>query len=182
MPYIKPASRTKFESVIKDVTNLVTSANVPQTSKAEYFGYFVHLLSRRYIQTTDSGFQGVFNNYLFPDATRKQIAEISNKIATLIGGGDPVEAAADLNYVITAIFWNLIEGSSYGFRTYLSGSIRHSLDLLTKSALQHADQKDRVMSSRRYVVTLGVLNDVLDETYRRKTTEFEEDETAIKKL
>jgi len=174
MPYIRQSSRPKFETVIKDATSLIGGANVPQTSKVEYFGFFIDVLARRYVQVTGAP-NSSFNAYLFPDATRKQLIEVAGKVATLIGSGDPMEASGELNYAISSILWALSDNANYGLRVFLSGTIRKVLnDLAFASANTSSDPKEKVMTSRRYIIALGVLNDVLDETYRRKTAPFED--------
>lgn len=174
MPYIRPSSRPKFEAVINETLGLIGGANVPQTSKVEFFGFFIDVLARRYVQVQAAS-NASFNAYLFPDATRKHLVELAGKIATLIGSGDPLEAAGELNYAISSVLWGLSKNGSYGLRVFLSGSIRKVLNDLAAAGYTPAEQKEKVMTSRRYVIALGVLNDVLDETYRRKTAPFEDE-------
>lgn len=174
MPYISLEYRPKYADVIQETVSTIVNANVQRTTKAEYFGYFVHMLVNRYVQFVE--ITQPMNSYQFPAPVRTKLQELGTKAATLIGSGEPMEVSGHLNYVVTSVLWGLLaipEMSSYGVRAFLSGSIYNILQDMTKMSLP-IDTKDRIMAYRRYVSVQGVLNDVLNETYRRRTSVYED--------
>jgi hypothetical protein len=154
----------KYDATIVELITLITSANVSQMGKAEFFGYTLDHLIHHYVQIQE-GRSDRFNADLFPPGTRNSLDVLTHRLAALIGPEDPLEAANDLHYVIRRLLEAMLsmEGAGDGLRLFLKGSI-HKIMYLMQAALDSsfpADPQLRVMASRRRVVALGVLSDAL---------------------
>jgi hypothetical protein len=154
----------KYEENISELVALITSADVSQMGKAEFFGYTLDHLIHHYVQI-EEGPSDRFNADLFPAGTRKSLDLLTHRLAGLIGGEDPLEAARDLHHVIRRLLEAMLAlpDVSFGMSLFLKGSmqkiiykIQNALDIALSS-----DPQQRVMASRRRVVALGVLSDAL---------------------
>ena len=182
MPYIAYQDRAKFRNIIQTVLGMIVEGPEALYIKGEYFGYFVNRLVRK--------FEGVnftapaFNSTFFNQSKQKTLANSADSVSVLINKGDPLAAAGELNYVISAIYWGLLGQSdlttaapaSYGLRAYLRGMLEK-----IRSSLESANtgsQGDATMAFRRHLVIRGVLDDVVDEAYRRHTAVYEDGKMA----
>lgn len=178
MPYIKQASRVKFKPVIDEIIQHIISGPETRYIKGEYFGYYANRLTKLFLQTIDAPNQS-FNSANFGEPKRKAINMLIDRMASYLNKNDPIEGAGDLNYAITSVLWGVtgdVEGqdtSGYGFRTYLTGMLGVIRDEL-KTSRFGASNANPILNHRRYWVCLGVLSDILDETYRRRTAPYED--------
>jgi hypothetical protein len=154
----------RFDVVIADLTELITSASVSQMGKAEFFGYALDHLIHHYVHMPE-GRGDRFNADLFPPGVRSSLDVLTHRLAVLVGGEDPLEAAKDLHYVITRLLQAILSlpNVSLGTSLFLKGSIHktmYKIQTVLDMALS-SDPQERVMASRRRVVALGVLEDAL---------------------
>lgn len=182
MPYIKLADRPKFKAVIMNTIPVIMEGTETPYIQGEYFGYLVNRAVRRFLNTTDAD-QNFFNSAFFNESKKKSLMNAADKIAALLNRADPINAAGELNYAISAIYWGIlgdaqqIPDAKYGMRTYLTGILTAIAEKLEPPA-NLGNQRDATMAFRRYLICRGVLRDIPDETYRRKTS-FYEDEKKL---
>lgn len=183
MPYIAYQDRGKFRHIITSVLGMIVEGSEALYIKGEYFGYFVNRMVRKFEGTSDFT-SPAFNSSFFDQSKLKTLANCADSASVLINKGDPLAAAGEMNYVISAIYWGLLGQSSlasvspasYGLRAYLRGileKIRCSLDTVNTGS-----QRDATMAFRRHLVIRGVLDDVVDEAYRRHTAVYEDEKIA----
>lgn len=154
----------RFDAVIAELIGLITSASVSQMGKAEFFGYTLDHLIHHYVQMQE-GRSDRFNADLFPPGIRSSLDVRTHRLAVLVGGEDPLEAAKDLHYVVTRLLRAILSlpNLSLGMSLFLKGSIHktmYKIQAVLDMALS-SDPQERVMVSRRRVVALGVLEDAL---------------------
>lgn len=176
MPYIKLADRARFQEPIQAVLDILKDTNDNAYVKGEYLGYFVHRVARRFLGTADYTSPS-FNSTFFDAVKKKKLDNAADTISVALSRSDPMSAAGELNYSITAILWGFIgeaEGfnsANYGMRAYVTGIVQKIYSSL--ETVNHGNQKDATMAFRRHLVIRGVLHDVLLEMYRRVTSEYE---------
>jgi len=181
MPYIKPEARERYQELIEEAVHAVMDGNESKLVKGEYFGFLVNRLMRGYMGSSDRNTPS-FNSSLFNIPKQKKLLEITDKALIYLNQEEPLESAGELNYVISAIFWGIqgeaegIEKANYGFRAYVRGVLENVRNMLATSPFTTTgEQKDRLKAGRRYVVALGVINDVITEGYRSVTAAYEND-------
>jgi len=182
MPYIQLNERPKFKSPIMDILSLLRENSDTPYIKGEYFGYFVNRTCRRYLAVPDYA-NNSFNSAHFNEAKKKLIANAADSIAAVINRSDPISAAGELNYAITAVLWGFLgqaEGfseSGYGMRTYLAGILERIRSHV--ETVNVGSQRDMTMAFRRHLVIRGVIGDVLAETYRLRTAPYEDNKLMV---
>jgi hypothetical protein len=157
-------SNDTYDSTIRELVDVITSANVSQMGKAEFFGYTLDHLIHHYVQIQE-GRSDRFNADLFPPDTRRALDLLTHRLAALVGPEDPLVAAKDLHYVIARLLEAIlaVPHVSSGMSLFLKGSV-HKTMYKIQTALDialNSDPQERVMASRRRVVALGVLSDAL---------------------
>lgn len=176
MPYIKLNDRNKFAVAITEVVSILGDSNDTFYVKGEYFGYFVNRCVKRFLSDPDY-VQSSFNSAFFNQTKQKTLANAADSIAALINRADPIAGAGELNYAISAIMWGFLGEAKgfpqigYGIRAYLEGILDKIKDSI--QSVNNGSQKDATMAFRRHLVIRGVLNHIMQETYRRKTVEYE---------
>jgi hypothetical protein len=178
MPYIKMDERTKFKNIVESMVVLVVGGTEAVYTQGEYFGFYVNRLVRRFLNAPD--YTGAsFNSNFFNEEKKKALINAADKAAAMLNRTDPISAAGDLNYSITAPLWGILgdaEGvtdARYGTRAYLKGiiiKIRESIETVNTGS-----QRDATLAFRRHLIIKGVLDDVLVETDRRKTSFYEDE-------
>jgi hypothetical protein len=180
MPYILPSQRSQFKQHIQNVLSVLKDPADNQYLKGEHFGYFVNRLVRRFMRVNPEWVG--FNSFFFHATKKKTLEASADAIGTLIGNSDPMNAVGEFNYVVSSVLWGFLgecEGhvkASYGMRAYLTGIIQKIYSNV--ESLNSGSQADSAMSFRRHLIIRGVLHDVLSETYRLKTSVYE-DEKAL---
>lgn len=177
MPYIAPDARVKFHDLITETVNLMVNGNEPELIKGEFFGYWVNRITKKFIG--DPNYTGTsFNSTFFNEEKRKLLANNADKICSHLNRSEPLKAAGELNYAITAVLWgvcgeaDIAAEAGYGFRAYMTAPILAvSESLVTANVGNH---KDMTMSFRRWMLTKKVLWDILFETGRRPTGVYED--------
>ena len=119
-----------------------------------------------------------FNSAFFNQAKQKSLANAADSIAAMINRSDPIASAGELNYAISAIIWGFLGEAKgfpqigYGIRAYLEG-ILDKIKISIES-VNNGSQKDSTMAFRRHLIIRGVLNNIIQETYRLKTVVYED--------
>lgn len=177
MPYIACESRAKFQTPIKQIVDLFKEPNDTLYVKGEYFGYFLNRLVRKYLQ--DPGHTAnSFNSAQFIDTKRKTLINGADSLCAAISSTDLLKSAGELNYAITSVLWGILgeaDGlpeAGYGMRAYLRGMIDRINS--TIETVNGGNQRDASLMFRRHLIIRGVLGDVISETYRRNTSEYED--------
>ena len=184
MPYIGPESRDKFKDTIVEVVSVIAGGSESLYSKGEYFGYFVSRVFKGFL-SMETIHENSFNSTFFNVEKKNKLSSCSDKIVLMFGGGDSLVVAGDLNYVITSVCWGLIgdssvsEKASYGFRTYLKGILLVIQGAIRSYVTKANNQKDSLIWFRRKLVAVGVMSDIVEETYRRKTAVYEDEKIEI---
>jgi hypothetical protein len=160
MPYIKPEDRQKYAEPIADVLNILKSET--SVSLGLYYGHFAYCLVRRlygggsgWVSLDDSPFN---SSYL------KNISQVS-KYSVVFHALLPMDRdqrMGELNYVLSTIAWKLTEKANYATRSYIKGAL-----LTVMNEVVVAD------SAYTNMMVCGVLSDVVDEMYRRRTAIYE---------
>lgn len=177
MPYIKLEDRPKFENSIRDVLETMHSETDTLYSKGEYFGYFVNRLCRKFIGNPNYTSES-FNSSSFSEGKKKVLTNQADKVGAMLDRSDPIAAAGQMNYVISAILWGFLGDckhfptAGYGVRSYFTGIIEKVYSTL--DATYPGSNRDATMAFRRMLITRGVLHDVLSEVYRRRTEVYED--------
>ena len=154
----------RYDAAIVELIQLITSANVSQMGKAEFFGYTLDHLIHHYVQMQE-GRSDRFNADLFPPGIRSSLDVLAHRLAALVGAEDPLEAAKDLHCVIVRLLQAIfsLPNVSFGMSLFLKGSIQKTMYKI-QTALEtpfNSEPQERVIVSRRRVVALGVLSDAL---------------------
>jgi hypothetical protein len=177
MPYILKEDRSKFKEKINQVLDLIKKSNDNFYIKSEYFGYFVNRFVKKYL-ADPSYAQPSFNSRSFSDEKQKILSNAADTLGSWITKVDPIKGAGEINYVISAILWGFMGESKdfpqvgYGIRAFLEGileKIKNSVEYIKNNS-----QRDTVMSFRKHIVIIGVLNHVMKESYRLKTSSYED--------
>jgi hypothetical protein len=176
MSYIKLAERAKFKPHIEQVMSVLTNTNDSLYVKGEYFGYFVNRLVSHYLNNPAAG-GSCFNSNFFSESVKKDLQSSADQVGGLMNRNDPLESAADMSYIISAIYWGMtgsahgVESVNYGVRAYLAGIVEKIHDSV--GSLNQGNQKDATMAFRRHLIARGVLQHILIEEFRRKTSIYE---------
>lgn len=177
MPYIQTELRKRFNPHIRELVSLIVSGAEGLPVKGEYFGHFTNRLLKGYMCAQDIE-NNAFNANFFPAEKRRQLREVTDRLISQTNKGDPIEGAGDLNYIITAVLWGIcgdakdVPPARYGFRAFLKGVCHQVEDQIKDSKFTNMERRDLMLCARRYSAR-GVLSDVIDETYRRKTSVYE---------
>ena len=173
MPYISQNERLKFKDHIETIIGIIVEGAEALYIKGEYFGYFVHRFVKKFVG--DPGYTGpAFNSTFFNPSKLKTLANSADSASALLNRADPLSAAVELNYVISTIYSGLLGeaecclGTTYGLRVYLRGILEK-----TKVSIESnnsGSQSDATMAFRRHLIVRGVLDEVIDEMYRRHTS------------
>jgi hypothetical protein len=157
-------SHEQYDPMITELVQLITSANLSQMGKAELFGYTFDHMIHHYVQIQEGRIDR-FNADLFPLETRKSLDVLTHRLVALVTAEDPLEAAKDLHHVMTRLLEAILAlpQVSFGMSLFLKGSLQKTMYKI-QTALESAlnmDPQQRVITSRRKVVALGVLSDAL---------------------
>lgn len=178
MPYIKQMVRSRFRPVVEELIQHITAGSETKYIKGEFFGYFANRLIKTFLQAIDAPNQS-FNSYNFNPGKLKSLNVVTDKLASYLNKSDPIESAGDLNYILSATLWGIqgdaegVSQAGYGLRTYLKGMLVQIRDDI-KNCKYAKTGENPLIQIRRYTVVLGVLDDVIAETYRRRTAVYED--------
>lgn len=182
MPYIKQEDRHKHSQFIESALGVLNDPNDNPYLKGEFFGYFINRLIRKFLGTPDYT-APAFNSSFFNESKRKALENAADSIAASLNRSDPMSAAGEMNYAISAVYWGFLGDSTafalagYGARAYMNGVIDKIMSQIETVAVS-GNNKDATMAFRRQLVIRGVLDHVKNETYRRKTASYEQTKLA----
>lgn len=170
MPYIKKEDRDVFTPHLIEAIKLILKEKSP-AKKAEMLGwwsyYLTHLLVSTEVSTKKDPDQikelKVYADRVFENMTS------SFSFAGNIPEEKLFSLSGNLNYCLSYVIWGVLGDypespvASYGMRCYASQQIR-----------QVTDSASLKTNHRLFVLVKGVLFDVLEELYRRKTSTYED--------
>jgi hypothetical protein len=167
MTYTTLKDRSAYETAINTILNILNGGE-NDWIKGEMFGYFVNRICFGFLDNIQNV---AFNSSSFSPGNIKTLNSSSDQIIIQLKK-DPFVSAADLNYVISAVYWGFLgksvsfSNTNYGIRAYLIGVIEHIQHSLNKhyGSGGTAQAGSAVMSFRRYILVSGVLRDVVTET------------------
>jgi len=177
MPYIKQSDREKYTKQITEAVEQIILGPEPDHIKGELFGYWANRLVKKYVQDPRAEDQ-TFNSSGFNKDKVTKVSANADRLAVLIGASSPTETAGDLNFCLSAVYWGIlgddprVKDARYGMRAYLKGILHKIMESVTSRST--GSQSDAAMSFRRHLVAKGVLSDVMDEAYARKTRIYED--------
>jgi hypothetical protein len=170
MPYIKKENRDIFAPYLIGAIKIIIE-EPSMARKAEMLGWWAYYLTHKLVSKEVSTKKD-------PD----QIAQLKNQadqiysimtssfsFAGIIPEDKLFALSGDLNYCISFVTWGVLDDypgikpASYGLRCYTSQQIR-----------QVTDSEFLKINQRLFVIVKGVLFDVLEELYRRKTSVYED--------
>ncbi len=161
-------SLEKYSDSINELVSVITESNVPAIQKGEFFGYAVDRLVHQYVQIPDAARIEASLAAHFPAGMRKQIEVHAGKLSTLIGSSDPMNMGEQMFQVIDEI-WSrvgVVLNATPGFRVYTKGAIGRTLHRVqsTPDNALAEDAKERIMASRRRVMAIAVLYELVGKT------------------
>lgn len=162
MPYIEKKHRDLINPFLNEAINIILQQDT-RLKKSEMVGFWTYYLANSSLSKKVS-------------IKAKELADQADKVLNQIlepFGDNPKEDeifsfSGNLNYSISYVAWAILgdhknaQKASYGMRCYTAQQIR--------SVLESIDQECKPMN----MIVRGVLNDVLDELYRRKTSVYED--------
>lgn len=183
MPYITSERRSDFKPLIAEAVKAITSGNETHFVKGEYFGFVANRIIKTFLQTNDAPAHS-FNSNTFNEKSRKALVTVADKLAGSVAKGDIISGADELNYVVTSLALGILgaaegmEKANYGTIAYHIGMLEHIRDNVEKSVFNQLDTAQRIMNFRRMLVTKSVINDIVDEIFRRVLIPQEEAKKA----
>lgn len=169
MPYIKKEDRPQYIPFIQSTVLGITSNN-DKYMQLDCLAYFIDNL-RQCINGKPPVFTG---DFIDVDMKRVFDAHIKHFEAILLDKRkDLFDQAGELNYIISAVVWGVLgdsihaEPARYGYRTFVKAILETIYACLS------------VSTSKVDLMLRGVLSDVIDEMYRRKTSIFEDDKIKM---
>ena len=173
MPYIKPEDREKYYQI--PATVLVIANQKDLLVRAEYFGFFVTAFIDK-VTYNSTHTNSAFNCLDFDRKDKQNLQTWACKCADIIREmPDLMQQSGEINYLVSAIKWGVfgdapdIPTARYGFRAFVKGMMLEIIDNFTIGT--SVPSPDRL---RLYLMVKGVLSDIIDETYRRKTSIYED--------
>lgn len=179
MPYIKQADRPIYYPVIEQVLHSVTKYEDP-FDQVDYIGYFLFGVSVGFYWSDTEGFSwsdiatcNVFSNTCQDEETR---TIMNQQITSALGyfNKDLRVRSGELNYLSSAIIWGYLgdcedfKSAKYATRAYMRGALLRIIDFIEQYT---PSGKDRC---RSHTLLRGVLGDIMEELYRRRTGEYED--------
>lgn len=166
MPYISQESRNQYIPLIEKAVKLICEDT--EFRRAENLGFFAQTLFFRFMGATE------YCNMEFVFLDNDKIQSLNRLCDSfcehLLNNHDIFSQAGELNYAISSVVWGVLGDSMYsggparyGFRTYVKGIL-----------LRISDCLDKTTNSRRSIIGQGVISDIIDEMYRRKTAIYED--------
>jgi hypothetical protein len=175
MPYIKQEDRKHYNGPIKTVVETIVG-EFKLTRRAEMLGWFCRRVVLHYtFPNAPFDVDNAFNSLEF-DGDRARVLKTHAQVLAntlrqryTLHHDKYFDAAGDLNYVLSAILWGVMgdapgaESAKYGFRSMVREMINHVREQIVGT-----------VDIRLQMMVRGVLNDVIDEMYRRKTAVYED--------
>lgn len=169
MPYINPQQREPFRPIIEEVTAIIADQN-DHIRMMEYAAFFTYELIQGYLGTLTTP-HSAYNSLQFDKKQKHDMSVAAADAVSIIcrKHTDLPAQAGEIHYVIAGVCWGALgmqedtKEARYGQRAYLRGAI----DDISKNL-------PSIGNLRQHLVLKGVLGDVVDETYRRLTSQYED--------
>jgi hypothetical protein len=169
MPYITQNARNTYLNLIDNAVKVICSEK--DFRRAELLGYFAQEIFSEFtcVQTR-------LNFKMFQEHDKiAKINEIVKDFSSRLqrDESDLFSRSGELNYIISAVIYGVLGDSlhaggqaKYGFRVFVKGILESiSSDFDKCSSLQ----------SRLDIIGKGIITDIIDEMYRRKTSSYEDE-------
>jgi hypothetical protein len=165
MPYIVQKDRAQYDPIINKVLEAI-HIEKDALSQVDRFANFAWFL-----------FRGSADSVPFNETDediRKQVCDYAWAVLCMLRAKELTVMAGDLNYVLSSIIWGMLgddplfDRAKYATRAYMHGV------LLTLQDLPFKQDLPSKKVTRKNVMLHGVLGDVMDELYRRRTAIYED--------
>ena len=174
MPYISVEDRPVYTQSLSVVLESVRQAKDP-VQATEMIAWWCRYVLRRFSGQAQEKEEVSFNEEQFSTELKRVLKHSGDVVANQFRGkfreNDTLallSVAGHINYCFSAVCWGFLGDSKgfdsgrYGTRSMLAENLRKVRDGITAS------------TARKETMFKGVLNDVLDEMYRRKTAVYED--------
>jgi hypothetical protein len=167
MPYIAKVDRPKYELLISTVMDSIYQKGAAPMVQAEGLGYFIEALIQSLRKISNPQLKFEFH-FFVGSGSEAKFREYAAALARIL----PVQIesrAGELNYVLSTISWGLtgdapdIPSARYCGRSFIKGALWRAL-------LSNLNSFD----GAEYIFYTGVITDVIDEIYRRRTAVYED--------
>ena len=172
MPYISKLDRVPYIPLIENTVAIICEEKDP-LMRAEYLGFFLKCILDLGNHCDSDGSHHLVCVFFDVEKT-KLLSENADKMSKVIySHPDIFDQAGNMNYCMSAVIWGVLGDSlhatsaRYGFRAYVKSilwSIYHEMT---------GYQPDPTWLRTRGIMR-GVITDVIDEMYRRKTALYED--------
>lgn len=152
----------KFDEPINELIHEISQGNESVYIKGEFYGYSVNRIVRSYLQTDDVNASS-FNSFNFPEPKKKKLTQITDRLSSYLHRGDPISSAKDLRYVLQKLFYDTRDqiGIDYNATPFLRGMMVFIRDNIKNVNMMVSSDRDRAINLRRFMVTLGVLEEAI---------------------
>jgi len=172
MPYIKKEDRPKFDVLVDKLLEIIPT-DADDIVICEHTGYAISQILGKFIGIYDIvGNENMFNCNYFESKRKEEIITVAECLAAEITlSRNMIQQSGELNYVFSRLTWGILgdapnrSSARYGVRVFLKGCLQEII----------ASLKPYYGYNRYYLMAKAVLTDVIDETYRRKTSVYEDE-------
>jgi len=181
MPYIAQVDRPAYRPAIKQVIQLThedVGDDNPLIRCGEQVGYFIFDLVRKFLEKKspyvgiDTPYDVVFNNLIGGKNQALIEEQVDTILARLNRDDDLIRQGGEINFVCSSVCWSVIgEDGKYGLRAFIKGCIWGVINMMKRLVPNWEND-------REYHMLYGVLTDVIDEMYRRRTGPYEDRKIA----
>ena len=170
MPYINQENRKPFQEVIEKVTSIISQQG-DQLRQMEFASFFAYEVVKGFMGTLVTP-HSTFNSLQFEKKQKYDVSLAASEAVRIITRQhtDLLTQSGEIHYVLAGVCWGAlgqheqIAEARYGQRAFLRGAMSKIC-----SELDHAG------NVRQQLVLRGVMDDVVDETYRRLTAKYEDE-------
>lgn len=165
MSEISVEAEARLAPLLDEVVLAVTDGNESKLIKGEYFGYAVSRFVKGYMVAADKE-SPAFNSSIFSPPKLKRLRESVDKTLSFINKDDPLASAGELKFILRRLYDKVaitddMSVEPFGFKVYLLGMFKQVENDMLRAVFPNTEQKARLMNFRRYCVTLGVVEQVL---------------------
>lgn len=178
MPYITQENRVHYIPLIEDIILNISKEQI--YIQPQYFGYFCKNLFLLVSGCNLNTGIPCFDSEFFDEKTKINIFKNTKKISDVVlSSVDMYHQAGELNYVCSAVLWGLLgdslrmKSAKYGVRAFFKGILWEIYHGFVPSVF-HVLENVPVLN-KRLILFKGVITDIIDEMYRRKTSFYEEE-------
>jgi hypothetical protein len=152
----------KYASLVEELASNIATGPETIYVKGEYFGYFLNKLVKGYAAALDASLSS-FNSPLFNEAKKKSITLLTDKLQVFVNTGDPMQSAADLHYVVTEVYRQVVghldTQVTVPVALYFLGSVEVVKNNLRDSKFDNPSSMAlKATTLRRYSLAVGVLS------------------------